>query len=244
MEQMITTLSLRSRITSSSNSPQPSTDSSTSTWLIGLAASPSETTCASSVSVLATPPAVSAQREGGPDDRGQRDVAVGETRLRIGDRGDDLRPRHPQPGLLHRPAEGLSILGAVDRLVVGADQLDAEALQRAVVVQRLGEVESGLPAERRQQRVRALALDHPGDRAREQWLDVGPVGELRVGHDRRRVRVDQHDLVALLQQHLAGLHPGVVELGRLADHDRPRPDQEDLLDVVAPRHAGCSSAAR
>ena len=56
IEQMITTLSLRSRITSSSNSPQPRTDSSTSTWLIGLAASPSETTWASSVSVLPTPP--------------------------------------------------------------------------------------------------------------------------------------------------------------------------------------------
>ena len=56
IEQMITTLSLRSRITSSSNSPQPRTDSSTSTWLIGLAARPSETTWASSVSLLPTPP--------------------------------------------------------------------------------------------------------------------------------------------------------------------------------------------
>ena len=56
IEQMITTLSLRSRITSSSNSPQPSTDSSTSTWLIGLAARPSETTPSSSVSVCPTPP--------------------------------------------------------------------------------------------------------------------------------------------------------------------------------------------
>ena len=56
IEQMITTLSFRSRITSSSNSPQPSTDSSTRTWLIGLAASPSETTPSSSVSVLPTPP--------------------------------------------------------------------------------------------------------------------------------------------------------------------------------------------
>ena len=56
IEQMITTLSLRSRITSSSNSPQPSTDSSTRTWLIGLAARPSETTWRSSVSVSPTPP--------------------------------------------------------------------------------------------------------------------------------------------------------------------------------------------
>ncbi len=56
IEQMITTLSLRSRITSSSNSPQPITDSSTRTWLIGLAARPSETTWRSSVSVRAMPP--------------------------------------------------------------------------------------------------------------------------------------------------------------------------------------------
>ena len=43
IEQTITTLSLRSRISSSSNSPQPITDSSTSTWPIGDAASPSAT---------------------------------------------------------------------------------------------------------------------------------------------------------------------------------------------------------
>ena len=40
MEQTITTLSFLSRITSSSNSPQPLTDSSISTWLIGLALQP------------------------------------------------------------------------------------------------------------------------------------------------------------------------------------------------------------
>ncbi len=56
IEQTMTTLSLRSRITSSSNSPQPITDSSTRTWLIGLAARPSLTTWRSSVSVWPIPP--------------------------------------------------------------------------------------------------------------------------------------------------------------------------------------------
>ena len=120
--------------------------------------------------------------------------------------------------------------------MVGADQLDAEALERAVLVQRHRQVERGLAAERRQQRVGALLLDDLRHRAGQQRLDVGRGGELGVGHDRRRVRVDEHDLVALLEQHLAGLHAGVVELGRLPDHDRPRADQEDLLDVVAARH--------
>ena len=57
--------------------------------------------------------------------------------------------------------------------------------------------------------------------AGQQRLDVGGGGELGVGHDRRRVRVDEHDLVALLEQHLARLRARVVELGGLADHDRP-----------------------
>ena len=56
IEHTITTLSLRSRITSSSNSPQPMTDSSTSTCPIGLAARPSATTCRYSVSFQAIPP--------------------------------------------------------------------------------------------------------------------------------------------------------------------------------------------
>src|SRR5262249_61215489 len=58
---------------------------------------------------------------------------------------------------------------------------------------------------------------------------VRPMGELGVGHDGRRVRVHEHDLVALRDQYLAGLRPRVVELGRLPDHDRAGADQEDLL---------------
>ena len=60
--------------------------------------------------------------------------------------------------------------------------------------------------------------------------------ELRVGHDRRRVRVDEDDLVALLAERLGALRPGVVELAGLADDDRPGADDEDLLEVVAARH--------
>ena len=56
IEQTITTLSAPSRITSSSNSPQPSTDSSISTCPIGDAARPVATMRSSSSSVRAIPP--------------------------------------------------------------------------------------------------------------------------------------------------------------------------------------------
>ena len=67
----------------------------------------------------------------------------------------------------------------------------------------------------------------------QQRLDVGRGGDLGVGHDRRRVGVDEHDLVALLHQHPARLGARVVELGGLADHDRAGADQQDLVEVVA-----------
>ena len=70
----------------------------------------------------------------------------------------------------------------------------------------------------------------------QQRLDVGRGRELRVGHDRRRVGVHEHDLVALLGEHLARLRARVVELGRLADHDRPRAEDHDPLEVVAAGH--------
>ncbi len=187
---------------------------------------------------------LAAHGEGRPDDRRQADAAVGQRRLDLAEALDRDRPRDAQARLVHRLAELLAVLGAADRGGVGADQLDPEALQRAVLVQRHRQVERGLAAEGRQQRIGALLFDDLGHRAGQQRLDVGGGGELGVGHDRRRVGVDEDDLVALLEQDLAGLHAGVVELGRLADHDRAGADQQDLLDVGALRHGQAPGRSR
>ena len=138
----------------------------------------------------------------------------------------------------HRALELLAVLGLVDRLLRGADQLDVELVEHALAREVERAVERRLPAHRRQQRVGALPLDDlrdhlPGDR-----LDVGDVGHLRVGHDRRRVRVHQDHPVALLAQRLARLRARVVELARLADDDRAGADDQDALDVGALRHRG------
>ncbi len=176
------------------------------------------------------PAAAPAEREGGAHDA--RQAQLGERRARLlagSSRSRSGASAAPRAAIAL--AEQVAVLGARDRVVVGADQLDAEALQGAVVVQRLGEVQRGLPAERAEQRVGALALDHLRHRAGQQRLDVRRVGELGVGHDRGGVGVDEHHLVALLAQHLAGLHAGVVELGGLPDHDRPGAEDQDLVDV-------------
>jgi hypothetical protein len=146
-----------------------------------------------------------------------------------------------RPIFAHRRSELLAVLGLVDRLLRGADHLDAVLLQHAVPREVERAVERGLPAHGRQQRVGALGGDDllhhlPGDR-----LDVGGIGHLRVGHDRGRVGVHQDDPVALLAQRLARLRAGVVELAGLPDDDRAGADDQDALDVGSFRHCVRSS---
>ena len=173
IEQMITTLSLRSRITSSSNSPQPITDSSTRTWLIGLAARPSETTWRSSVSVSPTPPPWPPIVKAGRTIAGSvilPSASAASTSPRLST-VIDQGIRRPASVIVWRNSSRSSARRIA--ACVGADQLDPELLQRAVLVQRHRQVERGLAAERRQQRVGALLLDDLRHRAGQQRLDVG-----------------------------------------------------------------------
>src|SRR5208282_6300608 len=51
-----------------------------------------------------------------------------------------------------------------------------------------------------------------------------------------RVRVHQHDAIALVLERPDGLGARVIEFAGLADHDRPGADDEDGVDVAALRH--------
>ena len=167
--------------------------------------------------------AVAAEGEGGPDDRGCRKP------FDLRDVGDDRRLRHLEAARLDRVLEELAILGAGDRVDAGADQLDAELGEDAGLVELEREIECGLAAHRRQQRIGTLAAQHCGDALEVERLEVGRVGKAGVGHDRGRVRVDDDRAVALLAQDLQRLAAGVVELARLADHDRAGADQADRM---------------
>ena len=98
------------------------------------------------------------------------------------------------------------------------------------------EVQRGLAADGRQHRVGLLADDDRFEHLDGQRLDVGPVGNLRVGHDRRRVAVDQDDFEPLGLERLAGLRAGVVELAPLPDDDRAGADDEDPLEISTLGH--------
>ena len=197
IEQTTTALSCRSRISSSSYSFQPSTLSSISTACTGLAGQAGAGDAASRSSVgVRHAGTQAAHGEGRPDHHRQAQLGDGGADLvhRVADRGPGhvgVADREPALATM-----SLKICRSSPRLIavdVGADQLDAVLLQHARLVQRDRGVQRGLPAQGGQHRVAgapgrstSFSTNSGGDR-----LDVGGVGELRVGHDRRRVGVDQ-----------------------------------------------------
>ena len=138
-------------------------------------------------------------------------------------------------------AEELTVLCALDHVERRADQLDSELVEHTFVGELLREIQRRLSAHRRQQGVGTLAREHVGDALEVERLEIRAVGETRVGHDRRRVRVHDDRAEAVLAQDLQRLAACVVELAGLPDHDRTGADQADRLEIMPPSAYATSS---
>ena len=182
---------------------QPAIDSSTRISPIGLAARPVVARC-SNLRRRRDPCAATTEDVRRANDHRQTD---GVDRLfGFVERSGDGGAGHVEADLDHRLLEPHAILGGRDRLGVGADHLRASRhADASLAVQRHGDVQPGLSAERRQHRVGPLAVDDRRQHRRRQRLDVGAIGEVGVRHDRRRVRVGEDHAVALLAKHATGL---------------------------------------
>ena len=143
----------------------------------------------------------------------------------------------------HQVAEATSVLRGADGGQRRAEHTHAEALQHAGVVERHRQVQPGLAAERGEQRIRSVPLDHAGQVLERQRTDDHRSADVRIGHHRRGIGVDQDGLHAFATQRQAGLHPGVVELGGLADEDRPGADDQHAARAHAGTRSICGSAA-
>ena len=136
------------------------------------------------LAVVGDAAAAAAERERGADDR--READLGLDRQRFLEAVRDARARAIEPDVAHGVAEQFAVLGHVDRFARGGDQFDVVLFEHAFAHQVERAVERRLAAHRGQQRAGALLFDDAGDRAPVDGLDVGRVGHLRVGHDRRR----------------------------------------------------------
>jgi hypothetical protein len=152
--------------------------------------------------------------------------------------------------LAHRVLEQEAILGHLDRRNLRPDQLDVVLLEDAELVELDGQVERGLPAHRREQRIGPLLLDDPLQRVGGERLDVGPIGQLGIGHDGGGIAVHQHHFQALALERLDRLGPRIIELAGLADDNRSGSDHEYTVDVsplwhpLTPQFAGVAHSIR
>ena len=140
----------------------------------------------------------------------------------------------------HRVFELEAVFAAFDGVELNADDANAVFFEDARFFEFHRQVQRRLTAEVRKERVRTFLLDNSFDRRHRQRLDIRRVGHHGVGHNRRRVGVDQHDLITEFPQGLARLRSGVVELARLTDDDGAGTDNEDFLYVVATGHLSVS----
>ena len=132
--------------------------------------------------VVSDAAAAAPQGEGGPND-----ARVGADHLAhllgflegVGNAGGAHRHADAGHGLLEEQA----ILRHANRFEIGPDQLDSEALQGAVLGQGHRQVEGRLASHGGQQGIGPLDLDHPRHHLGGQGLDVGAVGQIRIGHD-------------------------------------------------------------
>src|SRR5215470_10441839 len=181
-----------------------------------------------------------AERERWADDHGEADFA-GELEA-VFEVVDESGFWDVEADLLHRVLEEKTVFGLLDGRNIGADELGVVFLEDAAVGKLDGEVERGLSADRWENgeacagREFALGANDFFQVFAGERLDVSAVGDLGIGHDSGRVRIGQHNFVALRLERLAGLGAGVVELGRLADDDGAGAEDQDFRDVGSSRH--------
>ena len=184
-----------------------------------------------------------AKGKGRADNRGQADIFDGfyrqlKTRLDVefavvflggGDDGG-LGVFNAQP--VHRLAEQFAIFCHFNGFTLGANHLDAVFFQHAHVGECKGCVEASLPAHCGQQGIGALFFDNLGHNFGCDRLDICRIRQPRIGHDRRRVGVDQNDAVTFFAQCLAGLCARVVKFAGLPNNNRARTDNHDRFDII------------
>ena len=149
---------------------------------------------------------------------------------------DDCGGNDRLADLQHGILEHLAVLRLVDGVGSCAQQLDAVLFQKAFLGELHGERQTCLTAQRGQQAVGTLLADDALDGFERQRLDVDLVRHGVVGHDRRRVGVDQNDLQSLLLEGAARLCACIVKFSSLSDNDRTGADHHYSFDILFQWH--------
>ena len=133
---------------------------------------------------------------------------------------NDVGIRYRFAEFIHQGTEQIAVFRFMDSVQLSPQDFNIEFFQNSRFIQFDRHIEAGLPAKCRKQCIRALFSKDAADKLQCNRLDIHLVGDFGIGHDRRRIRVDQDNAVALFFQGEAGLCARIVEFCCLADNDR------------------------
>ncbi|MND41940.1 hypothetical protein D3C80_326990 [compost metagenome] len=143
-----------------------------------------------------------------------------------------------EANFFHGFAEKRAVFCLVDGFCMGADHLDVIALKYTHTAQRKCGIECGLSAHCRQERIGAFLGDNLGDNFRRDRFDISRICQIRIGHDRGRIGVNEDDAVAFFFERLTSLRTRIIELASLTDNNGARADNQDRFDICTFRHGG------
>ena len=149
----------------------------------------------------------------------------------LGQCADRSARRHRFTYVEEELPEQVAVLGASDSLQACAQQPHIVAFEYAGIRQLDRQIKTSLAAQGREKAIWPLGLDDPLDSLDCQGLDIHDIGDPLVGHDGRRVGVDQHRRDALFAESLARLRASIVKLCGLPDYDGPRANHKDFFGL-------------
>ena len=168
--------------------------------------------------VVGNTAARSAKREGGADNNWKIEFFFGnftgfvEVMNLVAPQGFDTR-------LGHHLFKEIALLATHNGIVRGTNHFDAMLFEDALLHQFHGGIEGGLASKGWKNGIGLFFDNNFFNRLGRDGLDVGAVGGGRIGHDGRRIRVDQRDGIPLFSKRFTRLRAGIIEFAGLSDHD-------------------------
>ena len=136
-----------------------------------------------------------------------------------------------------------TVLTTLDSINLNADYFNIIFIQNTCCCQFGAEVQSGLSTQVREQRIRALFFNDLSQTVYVQRLNISHICCLRIRHNRSRIGIDQHNLIAEFSQCLAHLCSRIIELTRLSDNDWTGTDNQYFVNVISPHVFSLSLSA-
>ncbi len=132
--------------------------------------------------------------------------------------------------------EQLSVLGALDAFAACTQQLDLTFVQYAFLFQLHGKVQTCLPADARDDSVRAFIAEDSCDVFQCKRFHVNLIGDGCIGHDGSGVGINQYHLVTFFFQCKARLCACVVKFCGLPDYNGAGADNQNFFQVCSLWH--------